>query len=145
MRKYIFIGAGGALGALLRFDLKSSAILFDFSDPSLNLAMNILIINFLGCFLLGIANSVFSKTKRTSNEFKLGITTGFIGGFTTFSTFCKIGLNFLTVGNIGLFLGYILASVLLGMGSVFGGYYLGIRIIHPVAKDLFSRFSYDWD
>jgi CrcB protein len=145
MRKYLFIAVGGAVGALMRFDLKSSSLLLNTSDPSLNLAVNIMSINTLGCFLLGVVTGVFSKTARISNELKLGITTGFIGGFTTFSTFCKIGINLLTIGNFMLFFGFLSGSVLLGMGFVFMGNHLGIRIIHPVAKDLFSRFSYDLD
>lgn len=103
MKKYYFIAAGGALGALLRFELKSSPNLFQFSDPLINLALTILLINLFGCLILGSLNAVFSKTERISTDVKLGLTAGLVGAFTTYSTFCKESLNILDAGYLRFF------------------------------------------
>lgn len=95
MKKYYFIAAGGAVGALLRYELKSSPSLFHWADQLINLALTILVINLLGCPVLGMLNAVFSKTERISTDVKLGLTAGLVGAFTTYSTFCKESLNIL--------------------------------------------------
>lgn len=143
MKKYYFIAAGGALGALLRFELKSSPNLFQFSDPLINLALTILFINLLGCLILGSLNAIFSKTERISTDLKLGLTAGLVGAFTTYSTFCKESLNILDAGYLRFFCTYVAASIILGVGAVYLGHLIGHHILHPVGKNLAIRFSLD--
>lgn len=143
MKKYYFIAAGGALGALLRFELKSSPNLFQFTDPLINLALTILLINLLGCLVLGTLNAVFSKTERISTDVKLGLTAGLVGAFTTYSTFCKESLNILDAGYLRFFCYYVAASITLGVGAVYLGHLLGHHILHPVSQNLAARFSID--
>ncbi|WP_050738916.1 fluoride efflux transporter FluC [Acetobacterium bakii] len=143
MRKYYFIAAGGAIGALLRYELKASSAIFETSSSLLSLSFNILLINLFGCLLLGILNAVFSKTDRINNDLKLGVTAGFVGAFTTFSTFCKESLSILDAGLISTFFYYIAASIIFGVAAVYLGHQIGHRVIHPLGKKIVSQFSYN--
>ena len=143
MKKYYFIAAGGALGAMLRFELKNSPNLFQFTDQLINLALTILVINLIGCLILGTLNAIFSKTERISTDVKLGLTTGLLGAFTTYSTFCKESLNILDAGYLRFFCIYVAASITLGVGTVYLGHLIGHHILHPAGKNLVTRFSID--
>lgn len=145
MRKYYFIAAGGAIGALLRFKLKTTPNLLLSSDLLLNFSYNILLINLFGCLLLGILNAIFSKTDRISDDVKLGATAGFVGAFTTFSTFCKESINILDAGFISAFFYYVGASLILGVTAVYLGHLIGHRVIHPIGQNIVTRFGYDYN
>ncbi|MBI4857394.1 MAG: fluoride efflux transporter CrcB [Acetobacterium woodii] len=145
MKKYYFIAVGGAIGALLRFELKTSPSLFQSGDQLLNLALTILLINLVGCLILGMLNAVFSKTDRISDELKLGLTTGLVGAFTTYSTFCKESIDILDSGYLRVFCYYVVASILLGLGAVYMGHLIGHHLLHPFGKTLVSRFSFDYN
>jgi CrcB protein len=77
---YIAVGIGGILGAMGRF-------LFDYfiSRRFLPPSSGILLVNLLGCFIIGLFLSLHSK--RFSPIFRIGFSTGFVGSFTTFSSF----------------------------------------------------------
>lgn len=145
MKKYYFIAAGGAIGALLRYELKTSPGLFQSGDQLLNLALTILLINLVGCLILGMLNAVFSRTERISNDLKLGLTTGFVGAFTTYSTFCKESIDILDAGYLRLFCYYVAASIILGLSAVYLGQLIGHHLLHPFGKSLVSRFSFDYN
>lgn len=145
MKTYFFIGAGGAVGALLRFTIKAPPAFFPTTDLLLSQSFNILLINLFGCLLLGMLNAIFSKTVRISPNIKLGITAGFVGSFTTFSTFCKESLNLLDAGYISAFFYNITASVLLGITAVYIGHLIGHRVVHPICKSIVSQFSIDYN
>ena len=83
MALIISIFAGGGLGALLRYGVISniSKIL-----PS-TFPYGTLTVNILGALLIGIVYSLLSQKISISENLKLFITVGFLGGFTTFSTF----------------------------------------------------------
>jgi len=76
----VFVGAG--LGALLRWGLGIAL------NPLFAvLPLGTLTANLAGGFLIGIAVQLFAAHPNASPELRLLITTGFLGGFTTFSTF----------------------------------------------------------
>lgn len=89
MKKVIYIGTGGAVGAVTRFVILQIPNLLGFSDST----VFTILINITGSFLLGFMLNLFSR-RITKAELKLGITTGFLGGYTTFSTFCKDTVGF---------------------------------------------------
>lgn len=122
MKKYYFIAAGGAVGALLRFLLKSSPNLFQSTDQLINLALTILVINLIGCLLLGMLNAVFSKTERISTDVKLGLTAGLLGAFTTYSTFMFEDFVLLQTNRILSAIIYVLATLVVSFLAFYGGF-----------------------
>ena len=78
--QYITVFIGGMLGALLRF-------LFSFMNQSNTFPIGTLIANLSGAFLMGYLSVVMIKLFKDHPKIKKGITTGFLGALTTFSTF----------------------------------------------------------
>lgn len=80
---YVSIGLGGALGAITRVALGHvlPATLWRY------LPLQILTINILGCFLMGVLVGVTTYYWNPPLALKSFLTTGFLGGFTTFSAF----------------------------------------------------------
>ncbi|MDG2187067.1 MAG: fluoride efflux transporter CrcB [Hyphomicrobiales bacterium] len=83
MLKVIIVGFGGFLGSILRY------LIYLFSNNILGsqYPFSTIIINVLGCFLIGVIFQVFNEAITISENLKLFLTIGFLGGFTTFSTF----------------------------------------------------------
>lgn len=78
----VAVGAGAALGAWLRWGL--SALL----NPAFpTLPLGTLAANLVGGFLIGIAMEATTRHAIMTPEARLLVTTGFLGGLTTFSTF----------------------------------------------------------
>lgn len=82
----IYVGIGGALGAVCRF-LISSLLNTQEGFP-----FGTLCANAIGCFLLGLLGTYLSS--KINPEWKLIISTGFLGALTTFSTFSFETLQF---------------------------------------------------
>lgn len=117
MRKYIFISAGGFIGAILRYLCEKAP----FQKNIWEFPLNTLLINITGCFILALFITLVATGFKVDNAIYSGITVGFLGAFTTFSTLCKEASELLTSGNpfIGIF--YISMSILLGfLFSYFG-------------------------
>lgn len=108
---YMAIGVGGIIGAVLRF-----LITCVFTNYGNYFPIGILFINVLGCFLLGYLQGT-SKFHNYPDWVIMGIGTGFLGAFTTFSTFSMEVIYFLNKGEILFSIFYILMSS-------FGGYFL---------------------
>ena len=82
MLSFLAVGGGAALGALLRWAL---GLALDPVFPTLPLGT--LTANVAGGFLMGVAVQFFATHASAPPEVRLALTTGFLGGFTTFSTF----------------------------------------------------------
>lgn len=78
----IAVGLGAFVGACMRW----GAGLF-FASIQWNFPFSTLLVNLVGSFLIGLSVSFFSEYPHISQEIKLLIVTGFLGGLTTFSTF----------------------------------------------------------
>lgn len=77
---FLFVGLGGALGAICRYALSLVYIKSDF--PLMTFLANL-----IGAILIGIIAGSTLKNKNLSSNLVLFLKTGFCGGFTTFSTF----------------------------------------------------------
>ncbi|MCP5246441.1 MAG: fluoride efflux transporter CrcB [Burkholderiales bacterium] len=111
------IGIGGALGAISRYGVSLAALhLFGHGFP-----WGTLIVNIAGSFLMGALIAVFAHMWHPSETWRLFLVTGFLGGFTTFSTFSLDIVSLYERGELltaGL---YAMASVVLSIGALFGG------------------------
>lgn len=111
------IAAGGAAGSVARhFANTGLSALFKTSFPA-----GILIVNVLGCFLMGVLVALFAAKLNVPQEGKLFLTVGFLGGFTTFSAFSLDTMNLWTRGDVTGAVLYVLASVILSILAVFAG------------------------
>lgn len=140
MRKYVFIGIGGFLGAVARYLIKSVQLLnYQGSFP-----LNTLLINLTGSFLLAFVFTVAAEIRDFDDDIRLGIGTGFIGAYTTFSTMCKESVNLLSGGNYFTALCYILISTLLGLTAVYSGHALARKAVAKPAH-VAEKTEYDLD
>ena len=82
------------------------------------------IVNLLGCLLIGLFWGFFSRSSSQENSCFLFLTVGVCGGFTTFSTFSKEALAMLQCGNYLNFIAYICISIIAGLALTTVGYTL---------------------
>ncbi|WP_459501779.1 fluoride efflux transporter CrcB [Bacillus sp. C1] len=118
---YIIVGIAGILGALSRYYLGISIGLF-WHHP---FPLATLFINLVGCFLLGWITTYISRLKLLPAEIVTGIGTGFVGAFTTFSTFSVETVTFINHSEWTFAIVYVVCSVLGGLFMSGLGYKLG--------------------
>lgn len=117
------VALGGALGALARYGAALALHALGRSAwPHSALAgypLATLLVNVLGAFLLGLLT--FQTRLPLPAPLQLGLTTGFLGALTTFSTF-ELDIHLLaTQRGAGSALSYLLLNLLLGYGAVLAG------------------------
>ncbi|MBK7443388.1 MAG: fluoride efflux transporter CrcB [Bacteroidetes bacterium] len=117
MQLVLLIGLGGFLGTIARY-LTGQLILRQVT-PSF--PYSTLIVNLFGCFLIGLIYGWFEKQHLATNDWKLMLTAGFCGGFTTFSAFSIENIQLLRDGHFGMSILYIFSSILLGLLLTIGG------------------------
>jgi CrcB protein len=115
---YLIVAIGGGLGAALRYGVNvGSPRLFGGDYP-----WHTLIVNVAGCFVMGLLTELMALKLNLSQEWRLFLTTGILGGFTTFSAFA---LDFALMAERREFLaagGYVVASVVLSIVACFLGF-----------------------
>ena len=104
----VYIGLFGALGCVSRY-LVSGWVL---GAAGVALPYGTLAVNLTGSFLLGLIMEGSQHSALLSPEIRLGITVGFMGGFTTFSTFSYETIRLLEDGSLGAATANILLNVL---------------------------------
>jgi fluoride exporter len=82
-----------------------------------------LTVNVIGCFLIGIVYGISSKG-NFNPTWQLFLTTGILGGFTTFSAFSIETVNLMRSGQTGTAMAYVTLSLALGILATFGGFSL---------------------
>jgi CrcB protein len=124
MYAIISIAAGGALGALMRHAVNTGMAHW----LGMNFPWGTLVVNVLGSFAMGILISVFAHFWQPPQEIKLLLITGFLGAFTTFSTF---SLDFSVLyegGRLEDAFIYMAASVIVSIAALFFGLHL-VRVM----------------
>ncbi|BBM46359.1 fluoride efflux transporter CrcB [Leptotrichia trevisanii] len=111
--KFLMVGIGGGIGAILRYLI--SAVPLKVSFP-----VQTFVTNVLGAILIGVVVEVVVG-REISENWNLFLKVGICGGFTTFSTFSLETYNLIEKGNTGIALGYAVLSVVLSVVGVFIG------------------------
>ncbi len=118
MLKLIFIvGTGSFIGGVLRF-LTSRFIQNTVFSA---FPFGTFIVNILGCFLIGLFYGLSEHGNAINPEWRIFLTVGFCGGFTTFSTFANENLALLRDGDFFYFALYAGLSVFLGLSATYLG------------------------
>jgi CrcB protein len=117
LTKYLAVGAGGALGAMARYYLNGSVL----SRMAVPFPTATFVINVTGSFILGFFLTLVTERVSVHPHLRLAVAVGFVGAYTTFSTFeyenAKLieGREYLTT-----FL-YVVLSFIVGFAAVWGG------------------------
>jgi CrcB protein len=114
----LYVGIGGLLGVLSRYGISRATLHHE------GLLWATVAINIAGSFMLGmlVAAGWFSRDVRE------GIGVGFLGGFTTFSTFSVQIVMEADAGETGTAALYLTASVIGGIAAAAAGYILGRKL-----------------
>ncbi len=117
MRKYIYIGCGSFIGAILRYLIKGVQI-YNYHE---NVPLNTLFVNVLGAFVMASILTIAFEVWAFDSDVRLGATTGFLGAFTTFSTLCKETVGLIQSGDYFSAISYVTVSIALGLGAAYFG------------------------
>ncbi|MBU3183869.1 fluoride efflux transporter CrcB [Clostridium estertheticum] len=131
MKKYTFIAIGGMLGAILRYVIKSIHI-YHYKEV---IPINTLLINISGTFLLSLILTIAFEIYEIDSDIRLGIATGFLGAFTTFSTLCKETVNLINQGYYYSSISYIGFSAMFGLAAA----YFGVIVAREVVPIFITR------
>ncbi|MBI5062373.1 MAG: fluoride efflux transporter CrcB [Desulfatitalea sp.] len=121
MTKLLLVMFGGSLGAASRYGVGLLAVkLWGPGFP-----WGTLVVNLVGCFLIGLLFSLADRVRLLTPEMRLFLITGYLGALTTFSSFALETVN---AGRVGLMLqplANILMNNLGGLALTFLGLWLG--------------------
>ncbi len=121
---YLAVFIGGGLGAALRHAVNRTSLAYLGSA----FPYGTLIVNVVGSLLIGVLADVFLVKGGGSQDFRLFLTTGFLGGFTTFSAFSLDAALMWQRGDYATLALYIVTSVLLSIAALFVGM-AGVRAL----------------
>ncbi len=124
MIQLIIIGFGGFIGSILRYLLGSGVQKL---IPQAYFPYGTLAVNLLGCLAIGYLGARFDTRDILSQEIRLFLIVGLLGGFTTFSSFGYEALQLMKQDHALAAVAYALLSVIVGVFAAWGGYKLGLR------------------
>lgn len=123
LTKVVAVGVGGAGGAILRHLINISPVAKVFAwFPLPTFAINV-----LGSFLIGLLLTLFADRLIVTEAVRLGVIVGFLGAFTTFSTFEIEVFTLIREKQALIAAAYILLSVAVGLAGVYAGIALARR------------------
>ncbi len=114
MRQYLLIAMGGALGAMARYFV--GVLAAERFGP--RFPVGTLSINISACFLLGFLLEYLNRHTGMSPVWRYGVAIGFIGAFSTFSTFEWETWSDLTIGAFWIAILYVAVSLIAGLIAV---------------------------
>ncbi|MBB4120395.1 fluoride efflux transporter CrcB [Martelella radicis] len=117
----LIVAAGGALGSVGRYLVGVFAIrLWGPHFP-----WGTFVVNIVGSLMIGILVEAVARALNQSADMRMFIVTGFLGGFTTFSSFSLDAMTMIERGDVLHAVAYITASVGLALIAVFAGLAIG--------------------
>ena len=121
MEKLLSVAIGGAAGAMARY---GTVVAYQRFAPS-SFPLAILTVNVLGSLLFGLVWAYAEDRDWVSENMRLLVLTGFMGSFTTFSTFAFDEAMFFRGGSWALFVANLLISNAAALAAVYVGFRVG--------------------
>ena len=120
MQKYLLIALGGALGSIARYWVGSTIA----ARMGIRFPYGTLIVNITACIVIGFSLTYLSRRADMSPAWRYLIPIGFIGAYSTFSTYEWETLTTMRSGEFALASLYAVGSLVLGLAAVWGGSWL---------------------
>ncbi len=117
LQKYLLIAAGGALGSIARYWVGTAVT----AKLGIKFPYGTLIVNITACVIIGFTLTYLGKRADLSPAWRFLIPVGFIGAYSTFSTYEWETLATLRAGAVSLALVYAAGSLVLGLAAVWCG------------------------
>jgi len=117
LQKYLLIALGGALGSIARYWVGSSIA----GRMGIRFPYGTLIVNLTACIIIGFSLTYMGKRADLSPAWRFLIPIGFIGAYSTFSTYEWETLTTLRSGAFFLAALYAMGSLILGLAATWGG------------------------
>ncbi len=111
----LFVALGGAVGAAARFQV--GLMMARLTGPGITFPWGTLTVNLAGSFVMGALLGWFAKGGGDSENLRVFLIVGLMGGFTTFSAFSAEMVTMVYRGQVGMAAGYVAASVIAGMAA----------------------------
>lgn len=121
MNQVIAIAAGGAIGAVMRW-LMATTVQRQF--PGSAFPWGTFCVNALGSFVLGFLFVWLIERSSTGEVLRMVLTVGFLGAFTTFSTYSLESIRLLEEGAYALAFGNVMGQVLVGLTLAWAGIHI---------------------
>jgi len=128
MQQILFIAVGGSLGAVARYAIST----YIYQSVNEVFPWGTLVVNLSGSFIIGAFAELF-ETAMIPSEWRSLVTIGFIGAYTTFSTYSLETLSLLREGELRIASMNVLASNILGIVFVGLGIYSSRMIFKLIA------------
>lgn len=125
MNEILMVGAGGALGSISRYFVYLGTTKY----LGVEFPYGTLVVNVVGSFLMGVLIELLALVWDTSPQARLFLAVGFLGAFTTFSTFSLDVAVLYERKWFALTSAYIVASVVLSIGALFAGLHVVRRLV----------------
>ena len=117
MTQFLYISLGAILGANLRFLVG----LWASQQLGIGFPFGTLLVNVIGCFLIGLFYGLSETRITITPELRLFVAIGFLGAFTTFSSFGNETVNLVRSGDLGSALLNVSGNNVLGLLAVGSG------------------------
>ena len=117
MQKYLLIAIGGALGSIARYWVGSTVA----NRMGTRFPYGTFVINITACVIIGFSLTFLAKRVDLNPAWRFLIPVGFIGAYSTFSTYEWETLSTLRAGAFFLAALYAVSSLILGLAAVWGG------------------------
>lgn len=125
MQKYLFIALGGALGSAARFWVGTLVT----NRMGSRFPFGTLIINLTACLIIGLSLEILNRHANLSPSWRFLVPVGFVGAYSTFSTFEWETFSSLTQGAFWIAILYVASSLVLGLIAVA----LGVTLAKAIA------------
>lgn len=114
MQKYFFIALGGALGSIARFWVGTLVT----NRMGTRFPFGTLLINVSACLIIGLSLEILSRHANLSPSWRFLVPIGFVGAYSTFSTFEWETFSSLTQGAFWVAILYVASSLVLGLIAI---------------------------